>query len=42
MKKLDFVFLINIFFCVGCDQLEYREALNSHKNDFLSKSLLGI
>ena len=40
MKKLFFFFLINIFFCLGCDQTESREPLNSRKNDFLSKSVV--
>ena len=40
MKKLNFFFLINIFFCLGCDQTESREPLNSKKNDFLSKSVI--
>ena len=40
MKKLIFFFLINIFFCLSCDQTESREALNSNKNDFLSKSVI--
>ena len=40
MKKLFFFFLINIFFCLGCDQTKSREPLNSHKNDFLSKSVI--
>ena len=40
MKKLFFFFLINIFFCLGCDQTESRGPLNSNKNDFLSKSVI--
>ena len=40
MKKLIFFFLINIFFCLSCDQTEFREPLNSNKNDFLSKSVI--
>lgn len=40
MKKLNFFFLINIFFCLGCDQTEFREPLNSKKNHFLSKSVI--
>ena len=40
MKKLKFFFLINIFFCLGCDQTESREPLNSKKNGFLSKSVI--
>ena len=40
MKKLNFFFLINIFFCLGCDQTESREPLNSKKNYFLSKSVI--
>ena len=40
MKKLNFFFLINIFFCLGCNQTESREPLNSKKNDFLNKSVI--
>ncbi len=40
MKKLIFFILINIFFCLGCDQTESREPLNSYKNDFMSKSVI--
>jgi len=40
MKKLNFFFLINIFFSLGCDQTESREPLNSYQNDFLNKSVI--
>tara|TARA_B100001287_G_C22474213_1_gene431164 strand:+ start:111 stop:653 length:543 start_codon:yes stop_codon:yes gene_type:complete len=39
MKKIDFFFLIKIFFIVGCNHTEYREPLNTYKKDFLNKSV---
>ena len=40
MNKLNFFFLINIFFCLSCDQTESRKPINSNKNEFLSKSVI--